>query len=51
MEASDHSIYFLFIAQLIVSHSSIAPYIVKVIHYEGVMKNSATKTVETFDQR
>ncbi|MGG3842301.1 YpfB family protein [Anoxybacillus kestanbolensis] len=42
---------FLCIAQLIVSHSSFAPYIVKVIHYEGVIKNSATKTIETFDQR
>ncbi|AKS38699.1 hypothetical protein NP92_11020 [Anoxybacillus gonensis] len=42
---------FLFIAQFVVSYSSIAPYIVKVIRYEGVMKNSATKTIETFDQR
>ncbi|KFZ43896.1 hypothetical protein CS060_07650 [Anoxybacillus flavithermus] len=42
---------FLLIAQFVVSHSSLAPYIVKVVHYEGVMKNSVTKTIETFDQR
>ncbi|KFZ41637.1 YpfB family protein [Anoxybacillus sp. KU2-6(11)] len=44
-------IFFLLIAQFVVSHSSLAPYIVKVVHYEGVMKNSVTKTIETFDQR
>ncbi|WP_461200677.1 YpfB family protein [Anoxybacillus sp. TBDG-1] len=42
---------FLLIAQFVVSHSSIAPYVVKVVHYEGVMKNSILKTIETFDQR
>jgi len=42
---------FLLLAQFIVSHSSLAPYIVKVVHYEGVIKNSETKTIETFDQR
>ncbi|MBB6175519.1 MULTISPECIES: YpfB family protein [Anoxybacillus] len=42
---------FLLIAQFVVSHSSIAPYVVKVVHYEGVMKNSVLKTIETFDQR
>ncbi|CUA79514.1 YpfB family protein [Anoxybacillus suryakundensis] len=42
---------FLLIAQFVISHSSLAPYIVKVVHYEGVMKNSVLKTIETFDQR
>ncbi|MBB5355779.1 hypothetical protein HNR43_001757 [Anoxybacillus mongoliensis] len=42
---------FLLIAQFVVSHSSLAPYIVKVVHYEGVMKNSVLKTIETFDRR
>ncbi|EMT47360.1 MULTISPECIES: YpfB family protein [Anoxybacillus] len=42
---------FLCIAQYVVFHSSFAPYVVKVIRYEGVMKNSETKTIETFDQR
>lgn len=42
---------FLLLAQFIISYSSLAPHIVKVIHYEGVIKNSATKTIETFDQR
>ncbi len=42
---------FLLIAQFVVSHSSIAPYVVKVVHYEGVIKNSVLKTIETFDQR
>ncbi|GMB07852.1 hypothetical protein EDD69_101156 [Thermolongibacillus altinsuensis] len=41
---------FLLLAQFLLLYTPFAPYVVKVVQYEGVTKNSMTKAVETFDR-
>jgi hypothetical protein len=41
---------FLLLAQFILLYTPFVPYVTKVVQYEGVMKNSVSKTLETFDR-
>ena len=40
----------LLIAQGLLLHSQVSPYLTKIVDYEGVAKNNFTKVIETFDQ-
>ncbi|MFD1738575.1 YpfB family protein [Bacillus salitolerans] len=42
---------FLVLAQLLLTNQDISPYLSKVIHYEGVTKDTYSKILETFDQQ
>ncbi len=41
----------LLIAQVVMTNNKISPLLSKVIHYEGVTKDTYTKVIETFDRK
>ncbi|MDX8359860.1 MULTISPECIES: YpfB family protein [Bacillaceae] len=43
-------VIFLIIAQSLLAHNDVKPYISKLVDYEGVQKNNFTIVLETFDQ-
>lgn len=42
---------FLIIAQLMVLHTSVAPYVSKISYYEGVVKQKLPEVIETLQQK
>lgn len=41
----------LVLAQVVMMNQHISPFLSKVIHYEGVTKDTYTRVIETFDQK